>query len=139
MNKKLTKTPHMKSKLLTLCIALLTTFITNAQARLTIENNSTRYMTVKVMRGAGTGSLHETVYIPAYRSETVYFSSSGTYFTKSKAVLAKKEPVYKKGRSFRVTNDETGYSVLTLTFTIRESAVVESSGQSISKTEFDQN
>jgi hypothetical protein len=103
----------MKSKLLTLCIALLITVITNAQARLTIENNSTRYMTVKVMRGAGTDSLHKTVYIPAYSSETVYFSSSGTYFTKSKAVLAKKEPVYKKGRSFRVTNDETGYSVLT--------------------------
>jgi hypothetical protein len=129
----------MKAKLLTLCIALLITFITNGQARLTIVNNSTRYMTVKVMRGAGKGSLHETVYIPGYASETVYFSSSGTYFTKSKAVLAQREPVYKKGKAFRVTNDESGYSVLTLTFTIKESAVLESTGQSISKTEFDQN
>jgi hypothetical protein len=129
----------MKEKLLTLCIALLIAFITNGQARLTIVNNSTRYMTVKVMRGAAKGSLHETVYIPGYSSETVYFSSSGTYFTKSKAVLAQREPVYKKGKAFRVTNDESGYSVLTLTFTIKESAVVESTGQSISKTEFDQN
>ena len=129
----------MKAKLFTLCIALLITFITNAQARLTIVNNSTRYMTVKVMRGTGKGLLHETVAIPGFSSETVYFSASGTYFTKSKAVLAKKEPVYKKGNSFRVTNDESGYSVLTLTFTIKESAVVESSGQSISKSEFDQN
>ena len=59
----------------------------NAQARLTVVNNSARYMTVKVMQGVGAGALHETVSISAWGSETVYFSSSGTYFTKTKAVL----------------------------------------------------
>ena len=96
-------------------------------------------MNVKVMKGIGKGTLHETVFISAYGQETVYFSSSGSYFTKSKATLAKRDPIYKKGSSFRVTNNESGYSILTLTFTIKESAVAQSTGQTISKTEFEQN
>ena len=96
-------------------------------------------MTVKIMQGSGRGTHYETVEIGPNSQETVRFYSSGTYFTKSKAVLFNKQPIYKKGKSFRVTNDNTGYSVLTLTFTIRESAVAESTGQTISKVEFDQN
>ena len=96
-------------------------------------------MTVKVMQGVGAGALHETVSISAWGSETVYFSNSGTYFTKTKAVLLQRDPVYKKGKAFRVTNDASGYSVLTLTFTIKESAVMQSSGQTITKADFDRN
>jgi hypothetical protein len=111
-----------------------------AQARLTIKNNSQRQMTVKVMQGYGKGTLHETVVIKAYGEVTVRFYSSGTYFTKTKAVLAGKEPIYQKGKSFQVTNDETGYSVLTITYSIKESAVPQVlGGTQISKTEFDQN
>jgi len=122
-------------------ILLLTSFAINAQARLTIENNSMRSMTVKVMKGySGKGTLHETVAIEAYSSETVYFSNSGYYFTKSKAVLKGKDPVYRKGQPFEVTNNSSGYSVLTLTFTIKESTVPQASGgKSISKSEFDEN
>lgn len=61
----------------TLCSAflLLVSFAGIAQARLTIENNSMRQMTVKVMKGSsGKGTLHESVNISAYGSETVYFT-----------------------------------------------------------------
>ena len=120
---------------------LLTSFALSAQARLTIENNSMRSMTVKVMKGySGKGTLHETVTIGAYGSETVYFSNSGYYFTKTKAVLKGKDPVYRKGQPFEVTNNLSGYSVMTLTFTIKESTVPQASGgKAISKSEFDEN
>lgn len=113
----------------------------NAQARLTIENNSQRSMTVKVMQGnGGRGRLHQTTTIGAYRSETVYFSESGNYFTKTKAVLKGKDPVYRKGQPFKVTNDATGYSIMRLTFSIKESSLPQATGgKSISKTEFDEN
>lgn len=122
-------------------ILMLVSFAVKAQARLTIENNSMRSMAVKVMKGSsGKGTLHETVTIVAYSSETVYFTNSGYYFTKTKAVLKGKDPVYRKGQPFKVTNDESGYSVMTLTFSITESAVPQATGgKSISKTEFDQN
>ena len=122
-------------------ILLLVSFSIKAQASLTIENNSMRSMAVKVMKGSsGKGTLHETVTVSAYGSETVYFSESGYYFTKTKAVLKGKDPVYRKGQPFEVTNNSSGYSVMTLTFSIKESAVPQATGgKSISKTEFDQN
>lgn len=113
----------------------------NAQANLTIENNSMRTMTVKVMQGyKGKGTLHKTVTIGAYGRETVYFTESGYYFTKTKAVLKGKNPVFRKGQPFEVTNNSEGYSVLTLTFSITESTYPQATGgKEISKTEFDQN
>lgn len=130
----------LKTTILT-AILLLTSFAVNAQARLTIENNSMRSMTVKVMKVySGKDTLHETVTIGAYSSETVYFSNSGYYFTKTKAVLKGKDPVYRKGQPFEVTNNSSGYSVMTLTFTIKESTVPQASGgKAISKSEFDKN
>lgn len=115
-------------------------FQLQAQAKLTVENNSQRSMIVKVMKGSGKGTLHKTVTISSYGSETVYFSESGQYFTKTKAILKGKEPVYQKGQPFQVTNNERGYSVMTLTFSIKESSVPQlSGGIQISKSEFDQN
>ncbi len=112
-----------------------------SQANLTIVNNSSRDMTIKVMKGSHSyNELHEKVYISPWSSSTVYFSETGNYFTKSKAVLAGKSPVYRKGKPFYVTNDATGYSVLTLTFSIKESSVpVATGGVGISKQEFDKN
>lgn len=131
----------MKSKILIIAFFLLVANTLNAQARLTIENNSMRSMTVKVMQGSnGKGALHETVTIAAYSNETVYFSNSGYYFTKTKAVLKGKDPVYMKGQPFEVTNNSSGYSVMTLTFSIKESSVPQATGgKQISKSEFDQN
>jgi hypothetical protein len=122
-------------------IIMLTSLTVNAQARLTIENNSKRTMTVKIMKSSnGRSSLHQTVVISAHSNSTVNFSNTGYYFTKTKAVLGNKEPVYQKGKPFHVVNDETGYSVMTLTFSITESSVPQvTGGQQISKKEFDEN
>ena len=111
------------------------------QASLTIENRSIRSMTVKIMKGSrGKGSLFTTITISANNKETVYFSQTGYYFTKTKAVLNGKDPVYQKGHPFKVVNNDTGYSVLTLTFVIKESVIPQvTGGQQISKSEFDQN
>ena len=112
-----------------------------AQANLTIVNNSGREMTVKIMKGDSYyNQLHEKVYVSAWGSTVVYFNESGNYFTKSKAVLAGKNPIFRKGKPFYVTNDDTGYSILTLTFSIKESKIpAASGGVSISKQEFDKN
>jgi hypothetical protein len=110
------------------------------QANLTIENNSKRTMTIKVMKGSGSGSLFKTVTIGPYGRQTVYFEESGYYFTKSRAVLSGKDPVYQKGQPFQVVNNSSGYSVLTLTFTIKESTIPQASGGvQISKSEFEKN
>lgn len=112
----------------------------SAQAQLTIENKSQRQMTVKVMKGVSKGSLHQMVQILPYSNETIYFSESGQYFCKTKAVLRDKKPVYQKGQPFKVINDHTGYSVMTLTFSIKESNIPQiTGGKTISKSEFDQN
>lgn len=123
-------------------ILALVSFVSNAQqASLTIENNSQRFMTVKVMRTInGVSSLHETATINSYSSSTVYFEETGYYFTKTKAVLNRKNPVYQKGKPFHVTNDESGYSTMTLTFSIKESNLPQATGgKQISKVEFDKN
>lgn len=122
-------------------VLLLFSFTVSAQARLTIENNSMRSMTVKLMSGySGKGILHETVAIAAYSNETVYFSKSGYYFTKTRAVMKGKDPIYRKGQFFEVTNNSKGYSVMTLTFSIKESTIPQSTGgKAISKSEFDEN
>lgn len=133
----------MRNKFFFTVLLTIFTLISNnsySQANLTIENNSKRSMTVKVMKGFGTGDLFQTVTISPFGSSTVYFSESGYYFTKTKAVLSGKDPIYRKGESFEVTNDSRGYSVLTLTFSITESSVPRATGgKQISKTEFDKN
>jgi hypothetical protein len=124
-----------------LLLFILSSFAIKAQASLTIKNNSGRSMTLKVMKGSySNNSIYETVYIAAYSEKTVNFYESGNYFTKTKAVLKGKDPVYQKGQVFYVTNDDSGYSVLTITFSITESSVPQlSGGKQISKTEFDKN
>ena len=97
-------------------------------------------MLLKVMEvDGGDGTLYEEVYVPAFGNKTVLFYASGRYFTKTKATLAGKEPVYEKGKSFEVVNDSRGHSVMTLTFSIRESSIPVTSGKKISKGEFDKN
>jgi hypothetical protein len=128
-----------KSILLTI-IVVITSYISIAQASLTIENNSKRTMTIKIMKGNNSvNDLYETIVINAYQEQTVTFYESGYYFTKSKAILNGKNPIYQKGQPFYVTNDASGYSVLTLTFSIKESNVPQISGKQISKAEFDKN
>lgn len=109
-----------------------------SQATLKVENNSGRSMMLKVMEvDGGDGTLFREVYIAPYGSKTIEFSYSGRFFTKTKATLSGKEPVYEKGKTFEVVNDSRGYSVMTLTFSIKESSVPVTSGKKISKGEFD--
>ena len=111
-----------------------------SQASLEVKNNSGRYMILKVMEVDGEdGTLYEEVNIPAYSTKTILFYSSGRYFTKTKATLSGKEPVYEKGKAFEVINDSRGYSTMILTFSIRESSIPVTSGKKISKGEFDKN
>ena len=129
----------MKQFLLT-TLSVFTLFITYSQATLTIENNSKRNMTIKIMKGNNSSSdLFETITINPFQSRTINFYDSGYYFTKSKAILSGKDPVYQKGQPFFVTNDETGHSVMTISFLIKESNVPQISGKQISKSEFDKN
>lgn len=117
---------------------LLFSFSVFAQARLTIYNNSSRQLTVKVMNNFERPTLHEKVVISANSSATIYFSETGRYFIKSMAVMAGKEPLYKKGNPFRVYNGTDGYSVLTITYSIKENSAIQADGKAISKKEFDQ-
>lgn len=127
----------MKKIIISVIILFLNLNI-NGQARLTIQNNSLRQMKVKIMKKGSVSSLFEVVEIKANKSHTVYFYESGTYFTKTKASIKGKDPICKKSQDFKVVNDETGYSVLTLTFSIKESKnPISSGGQSISNIEFE--
>lgn len=122
-------------------LIILTSIGVKGQASLTIVNDSKRLMTVKVMSGySGKGTLYEVVTIDANSSETISFSEGGYYFTKTKAVLNGRDPIFRKGQPFKVTNNSSGYSVMTLTFTIKESSIPQATGgKAITKTEFDQN
>jgi hypothetical protein len=114
--------------------------VASSQARIIINNQSQRDMTVKIMKDdlAGNASLHSHVYIKPFSRETIYFSQTGYYFTKTKASMIGKEPIYRKGDSFKVYNGSDGYSVLELTYSIEESdEPVATGGKNISKREFD--
>ena len=127
----------MKKILFTILIHLLYLNL-GAQARLTIENNSQRQMKVKIMKKGSISSLFEVIEISSFKSYTVYFRESGTYFTKTKATIKGRDSICKKSQDFKVVNDETGYSILTLTFTIKESKnPISSGGQTISNLEFE--
>ena len=126
-------------KKLILFLFTISTFSLFSQAKLEIKNNSGRYITVKIMKGYGSGSLYKTVNVSAYDTRVVYFSYTDDYYTKTKASLLGKDPVYEKGEPFRVVNDDTGYSVITLEFSITESNIANViGGKRISKAEFDQ-
>jgi hypothetical protein len=127
-----------RTALVAACL-LLAAGAAHAQARLIIQNQSAREMTVKVMRVSGAGDwLHTTTAVAPFGTQTVYFSETGTYFLKTMAVLGGRAPVYQKGDRFLVHSGPRGYSVITMTFTIREAATPQVlGGAEISKREFD--
>ena len=109
------------------------------QASLKINNQSSRQMTVKIMRTySDFADLHNTVYIPPFSSKSMYFNETGYYFAKTKATLSGKSPIYRKGDPFKVYNGSDGYSVLELTYSIIESSTPEvTGGKEITKTDFE--
>lgn len=136
--------------ILTFCIALAM-FTANASAKgyavdyeysysyekasLSISNRSDYALTIKIMRTNG-GGLYSTISIPARSSRTVYFSTSGTFFTKLKAEKGM-ETLYKQDSPFSIQCDSNGYTEASLSYYI--SSYGGSAGKSISRSEFEKN
>ena len=108
---------------------------TQNSASLTIDNRSDYRVTVKVMRTNGRG-LYQVVYLAPYCSTTIYFSSSDSFFAKSKADKGC-TTLYKMGSSFSVRCDNFGYSQATLAYYV--SGGNGGAGRNISKSEFERN
>ena len=107
----------------------------NEKASLSISNRSDYVLTVKIMRNNG-GGLYSTVSIPARSSRTVYFSNSGTFYTKLKAEKGM-ETIYKQDSPFSIQCDSNGYTEASMSYYI--SSYGGSAGKSISRSEFEKN
>ena len=107
----------------------------NEKASLTISNRSEYTLTIKIMRNNG-GGLYSTVSIPARSSRTVYFSNSGSFFTKLKAEKGI-ETIYKQDSPFSLQCDGSGYTEASISYYI--SSTAGSAGKSISRSEFEKN
>lgn len=105
------------------------------RASLSISNRSEYTLTIKVMRNNG-GGLYTTVTIPAKSSRTVYFSNSGSFYTKMKAENGW-ETLYKQDSPFSILCDSNGYTEASMSYYI--SSYGGSAGKSISKSEFEKN
>jgi len=107
----------------------------DGRASLSISNRSEYTLTIKVMRNNG-GGLYTTVTIPAKSSRTVYFSNSGSFYTKMKAENGW-ETLYKQDSPFSIQCDSNGYTEASMSYYI--SSYGGSAGKSISKSEFEKN
>ena len=109
-----------------------------AKASITIMNRSDYSLTVKIMKTGGRG-LYQTVNISPKSSSMVSFSSTDSYYTKTKATKGGliPETLYRKTGAFSVQCDANGYTEGTLEFYV--SSGTGGSGQGISKSEFDSN
>lgn len=107
----------------------------NEKASLSISNKSDYTLTIKVMRSNG-GGLYATVTIPARSSRIVYFSKSGSFYTKMKAEKGL-ETLYKQDSPFSIQCDRSGYTEASMSYYI--SSYGGSAGQTISKSEFEKN
>ena len=107
----------------------------NEKATLSISNRSDYTLTIKVMRSNG-GGLYTTVTIPAKSSRTVYFSNSGSFYTKMKAEKGL-ETLYKQDSPFSIQCDNYGYTEASISYYVSSSG--GSAGKSISKSEFEKN
>ncbi|HLT73030.1 MAG TPA: hypothetical protein VKZ75_10280 [Cyclobacteriaceae bacterium] len=111
------------------------------RAELHIDNNSMRTLEIKIMKGhpdRSTG-LYTKFTINPYGRTTKYFSSTGDYFMKVKAMRPERKPAYSKGDPFRVYVGADGYSVMTITYSIQETttSVNPLNGETISEAEYE--
>ena len=106
-------------------------------AEVRIVNQSQRTMEVKVMRNTNQGALkYYEVLIPANTQGAISIFQTGTYYLKVKAEYPGRDPVYSMGDPFECHVGSDGYSVLTFTYTIDESAA-SMEGRSITRGEFE--
>jgi hypothetical protein len=111
----------------------------SAQARLTIKNDSERKLSVKIMKHSYTPTLFDSITVAPNSEGTLEFSQTGTYFAKSMATMEKADSIYQKTRSFRLVTGPRGSTVMTLTFTIKESSEALTGNVRISRKEWEQN
>ena len=104
-------------------------------ATFTVQNLSERTLTIKIMKS--TGGLYSTIYVPAKSTRTASIYAQGYYYTKTKAEKQWSETIYSKDEAFYVQNNSQGYSVLPVTYWVEESKYPQSSGQRISRSDFD--
>ena len=105
------------------------------KASLSISNRSDYTLTIKVMR-CNEGGLYTTVTIPARSSRIVYFSNSGSFYTKLKAENGW-ETLYKQDSPFSIQCDSNVYTESSMSYYI--SSYGGSAGKSISRSEFEKN
>lgn len=106
----------------------------NDKASLSISNRSDYTLTIKIMR-CNVG-LYTTVTIPAKSSRTVYFSNSGSFYTKMKAEKGL-ETLYKQDSPFSIQCDNYCYTEASISYYVSSSG--GSAGKSISRSEFEKN
>ncbi len=106
-------------------------------AEVRIVNQSQRTMEIKVMQNTNQGALkYYEASVPANGTAAIAIFQSGTYYLKIKAEYPGREPVYSMGDPFECHVGSDGYSVLTFTYTIDESAA-SLEGRSITRGEFE--
>lgn len=110
-------------------------FYSTEQASLDILNKSEYTLTIKIMRN-NRGGLYTIVTIPAHSSRTVYFSHSGSFYTKMKAENGW-ETLYKQDSPFSIQCDNFGYTEASIAYYV--SSYGGSAGKTISKSEFEKN
>ncbi|MBL7778458.1 MAG: hypothetical protein JNK66_09225 [Chitinophagales bacterium] len=127
----------MKQLLLALTFIFCTVLSFSQSAQLKIQNNSQRTLSIKVMTSSN--HRHSFVTVSPWSNQTIYFASTGNFYLKTKATIQGKEPMFSKGKPFQVYVGSDGYSVLTITYSIKESAYSADplDGKKISKEEFD--
>ena len=122
--------------LLNLLLSLLALRVTAQRAELHVVNQSSRLLTVKIMHRSGAG--FSRLQIGPQGRSTAYFEQTGEFYLKTRAVLAGKETLYKKGDPFLVYVGKGGYSILTITYSIHEAAASGiMDGELISREEFE--
>lgn len=86
------------------------------KASLSISNKSEYTLTIKIMRNNG-GGLYTTLTIPAKSSRTVYFSQSGSFYTKMKAEKGV-ETLYKQDSPFSIQCDSVRFPNIKIIYPI---------------------
>ena len=126
----------MRNKLLLLSFLLLLPLciLKAEQASLSVTNSPNYTLTIKIMKY--NGGLYQTLYIPPKETRTTYFSSTGWFYTKTKAEKSMSATLYKKDEEcFEIVCDHRGYSQATMTYYVSEYG--GNAGESISRAEFE--
>lgn len=117
------------------------------EAKLKMINKSTRYLTVKVMKGTEKkAELHQQMALAPKADHIFTFTQTGKYYVKSMAVKigeseTENDTLFSMGKPFQVTADpKKGYSMMKMKYMVKESKRSLGSGSiPITKGKFNEN